>query len=108
MSGSKEFMSISESCRGGFFYAISGKERLLVDPKPVLSPSAESIQRVERAGFGFSMTARRRMKVFSSKRVSDSCSDNRQSKACAELGRNIQNHRSLLPTIENPKFKIQN
>ena len=31
MSESKGFMSISESCRGGFFCAISGKERLSVD-----------------------------------------------------------------------------
>jgi putative ABC transport system substrate-binding protein len=30
------------------------------------------------------------------------------SKACSELRRKIQNHRSFLPTIENPKSKIQN
>ena len=31
------------------------------------------------------------MKVFSTKRVSDSCSDNRKSKTCAEQRRSIQN-----------------
>ena len=33
------------------------------------------------------------MKVFFSKRVSDSCSDNRQSKTCTELSRSIQNRK---------------
>ncbi len=46
------------------------------------------------------------MKVFSSERVSGS--DNRKSKTCAETGRSIQNPHSILPTIENPKSKIQN
>jgi putative ABC transport system substrate-binding protein len=35
------------------------------------------------------------MKVFSSKRVSDSCSDNRQSKTCSEHCRRIQNRKWL-------------
>jgi len=52
------------------------------------------------------------MKVISSKRVSDSWSDKRsrgwQSRTCAKPGRSIQNPRSLFPTIENPKSKIQN
>ena len=45
-------------------------------------------------------------------RFSDSGSDNLISKPCAELSRSIQNNRSFLPTIENPKAaprtKIQN
>jgi len=49
-------------------------------------------------------------------RFSESRSDNLKpvlskaegSKTCTELRRRIQNHRSLLPTIENPKSKIQN
>jgi putative ABC transport system substrate-binding protein len=48
------------------------------------------------------------VKIFSSKRVSDSCFDNRQSKTRTELRRRIQYQRNLLPIIENPKSKIQN
>ena len=37
-----------------------------------------------------------------------SSSDNRKSKTCPELCRRIENLRGILPTIENPKSKIQN
>ncbi len=38
----------------------------------------------------------------------DSPSDHRNPKTCTELSRIIQDHPSFLPTIDNPKSKIQN
>ena len=48
------------------------------------------------------------MNKISSTRWADWSSANRKSKTCGERRRTIQNHRSLLLTIENPKSKIQN
>jgi putative ABC transport system substrate-binding protein len=48
------------------------------------------------------------MKIVSSNEVPDSFSGNPKPKTSTELYRSVQNHRSFVPIIQNPKSKIQN
>ena len=77
---------------GGDNFGIKNHKGLSI-PRSLLRRSSFQIFKYVWLDFRFWIFdwGKRRMKVFSSKRVSDSCSDNRQSKTCAEPGRSIQN-----------------